>query len=270
MTLPTSWSEITAQKAVILGLKRYTFRREYSAERLKAAGFSNIECVDSFDGFQADVDEALRELGVTFHPELRPGHKGCSYSHMKAWKDMIDEGVPYRIFFEDDALGHLNLPKGLGQEFWDATRIRMSGLPSKSFDILYLGNMMNPGDPTLMDPAVKVVQLPTYCLHAYMVTLEGAKTMWKLAQAMNAAGQPLQMLDIQLVQWQLDKKIQWLCWNGTSTQKSFPTFDEGLPWQAFPDVITPQKDTGLFWQNMRVGTTLEHPTLQLTIPQYSR
>ena len=54
------------------------------------------------------------------------------------------------------------------------------------------------------------------------------------------------------------------------TQKSFPTFDEGLPWQAFPDVISPQKDTGLFWQNMRVGTTLEHPTLQLAIPQYSR
>lgn len=260
--LPSSWSEASSSKSIIMGLQRYAFRREYSAARLAAAGFSNISCVDSFDGFNADVDKALQDLGVQFNSELRPGHKGCSYSHMKAWKDMIDEGVPYRIFFEDDALGHLDLPKGLGQRFWDAT--------PKNFDILYLGNMMAPNDPALADPNALVVQVPTYCLHAYMLTLDGAKRLWSLAKEMNAQGKPLQMLDIQLVLWQVEGKVNWQCWNGTWTQKSFPTFDEGLPWQAFPDVITPQKDTGLFWQNMRVGTTLEHPTLQLTIPQYSR
>jgi hypothetical protein len=260
--LPSSWNEVSASKAVIMGLQRYAFRREYSAARLAAAGFSNIVCVDSFDGFHADVDAALEKLGVKFLDELRPGHKGCSYSHMKAWKDMIDEGVPYRIFFEDDALGHLDLPNGLGQTFWDAT--------PKDFHILYLGNMMGAAAPALADPNARVVQVPTYCLHAYMLTLEGAKHLWALANDMNARGQPLQMLDIQLVVWQVEGKVNWQCWNGTWTQKSFPTFDEGLPWQAFPDVITPQKDTGLFWQNMRVGTTLEHPTLQLTIPQYSR
>jgi hypothetical protein len=91
-----------------------------------------------------------------------------------------------------------------------------------------------------------------------------------LANELNNAGKPVAMIDIQLVQWQVEGKVVWYCWNGTWTQKSYPTFDEGLPWQAFPDIITPQKDTGLFWQNMRVGTTLEHPTLQLTMPQYSR
>ena len=260
--LPSSWTEVSASKAIIMGLQRYAFRREYSVARLGAAGFSNIQCVDSFDGFHADVDKALQELGVKFVDDLRPGHKGCSYSHMKAWKDMIDEGVPYRVFFEDDAIGHLDLPKGLGQRFWDAT--------PKNFDILYLGNMMGGNDPKLADSNALVVQVPSYCLHAYMLTLDGAKRLWSLANEMNARGQPLQMLDVQLVLWQVEGKLNWQCWNGTFTQKSFPTFDEGLPWQAFPDVITPQKDTGLFWQNMRVGTTLEHPTLQLTIPQYSR
>ena len=262
MSFPSSWSEVTSQKAMIMGLKRYTFRREYSAARLAVAGFSHIEYIDSFDGFHNDVDEALGKLGVAFHPDLRPGHKGCSYTHMKAWKDMIDEGVPFRIFFEDDALGHLDLPNGLGQKFWDAT--------PKNFDILYMGNMMNANDPTLMDPNALVVKVPTYCLHAYMLTLEGAKKMFELAKELNSKREHLNMLDIQLVQWQIEGKINWYCWNGTWTQKSFPTFDEGLPWQAFQDVITPQKDTGLFWQNMRVGTTLEHPTLQITIPQYSR
>lgn len=262
MNLHTSWSEVTSSKAVIMGLKRYAFRREYCSARLEAAGFSNLECTDSFDGFNDDVDEALRVLGIQFNPELRPGHKGCSYSHMKAWKDMIDEGVPYRIFFEDDALGHLDLPKGLGQKFWDAT--------PKEFDILYMGNMMNPNDPQVKKEENLVVSVPSYCLHAYMVTLEGAKKMFALAKEMNAEGKPLNMLDIQVFIWQVERKINWYCWNGTWTQKCFPTFDEGLPWQAFNDVITPQKDTGLFWQNMRVGTTLEHPTLQITLNQYSQ
>lgn len=262
MSLPSSWNDICSSKAIILGLKRYSFRREYHAARLAAAGFSNIELVDAFDGFEDDVDAALEKLGVQFHSDLGKGHKGFSYTHMNAWKQMIEDSVPYRIFFEDDALGHLDLPHGLGQKFWDATH--------KDFHILYMGNMMNPAESLLNDPNNLVVQLPTYTTHAYILTLEGAKRLWQLAIETNQTGQLLTVLDVQLVQWQLQGKIKWYCWNGTNTQKSFPTFDEGLPWQAFPDVILPQKDTGLFWQNMRVGTTLESPTLQLTIPQYSR
>lgn len=260
--LPSSWTEICSAKAVVLGLKRYAFRRDYTVAKVQQVGFTAVEPVDAFDGYEGDVDQALAELGVAFQPGLGRGHKGCSYSHMKAWKDMLEEGVPYRVFFEDDCIAHLELAKGLGQTFWDST--------PKDFDMLYLGNMMNWNDPAVADANNRVVQVPTYCMHAYMLTRAGAEKLFALAKELNDAKECLQMLDVQLVQWQLQGKFKWACWNGTWTQKSYPTFDEGLPWQAFPDVITPQKDTGLFWQNMRVGTTLEHPTLQLTIPQYSR
>jgi hypothetical protein len=260
MALPTVWAEVVASKAIIMGLKRYSFRREYCAARLGAAGFTNLELVDSFDGFQMDADVALKELGYCFQPSLRQGHKGNCYTMLSNIKKMVDDDVPYRTFFEDDALGHLDLPNGLGQKFWDAT--------PKDFDILYLGNMMNSGAPELAEPNALVVQLPTYCLHAFMLSRKGALHLLHLASLATEAD-PLQMWDVQLVQWQLQKKINWQCWNGTHIQKSFPTFDEGLPWQFFQDIITPEKDTGLFWQNMRVGTTLGHPTLQLTIPQYS-
>jgi GR25 family glycosyltransferase involved in LPS biosynthesis len=261
VSLPEKWSDVTSQKAVIMGLGRYAFRREYSAAHLGAIGFTNIEQVNSFDGFENDVDTALKELGIQFSPSLGKGHKGCCYTHMREIKRMIDEEAPFRVFFEDDALGHLDLSNGLGQKFWDAT--------PKDFDMLYLGNMMNVADPALNSPDALVVQRPTYCMHAYMLTLKGAKHIWDLAKQINAAGENLIMLDIQMVMWQTQNKMNWQCWNGCWTQKSFPTFDEGLPWQAFPDIITPQKDTGLFWQNMRLGTTLAFPTLQITIPQYS-
>lgn len=260
MSLPSSWKEVAESKAHILGLKRYAFRREYSASRLRAAGFTNIEEVDAFDGFMEDVDKALKEAGLLFNPELKPGHKGFSYTQMMAYKRIIDDNVPYRILFEDDALGHLDLPKGLGQKFWDAT--------PKDFDVLYLGSMMG-RNPELDDPEKLVVKLPTYTTHALLVTLSGAKKIWALAKEALEDNIPMQVLDIQLYIWQITGKLNCYCWNGTCTQKSFPTFDEGLPWQAFPDVILPEKDTGLFWQNMRLGTTLGHPTLQLTIPQYS-
>ena len=257
--LPEKWTDVTSQKAVIMGLQRYAFRREYSAARLGAVGFLTIEQVDSFDGYQDDVDAALKELGLQFDPKLGKGHLGCCYTHMREIKRMIDEEIPYRVFFEDDALGHLDLPNGLGQKFWDAT--------PKDFDMLYLGSMMNIADPVLNNPEALVVQSPSYTTHAYILTLKGAKRIWELAKEMNAAGQLLRMVDIQLMNWQTEKKLNYQCWNGCWVQKSFPTFDAGLPWQAFPDVITPQKDTGLFWQNMRLGTTISHSTLQLTIPQ---
>lgn len=256
MSIPDSWKEVCESKAVIMGLKRYAFRREYSAARLAAAGFTNIEYVDAFDAFYDDVDSALAKLGVAVNRNVGTGQKGCLYTHMREWKRMIDENIPYRVFFEDDALGHLDLPNGLGQTFWSQT--------PKDFDILYLGNMMDPFNNALKDPNALVVSVPSYTTHALIVSLEGAKKFFALAKEM-----PIITIDIQLLTWQIEKKIKWYCWNGTWVQKSFPTFDEGLPWQAFSDVILPEKDTGLFWQNMRLGTTLTHPTLQLTVPKYN-
>ena len=251
-----SWNDICSSKAVVMGLKRYAFRREYTAAKLAQVGFTNVECIDSFDGFNDDVDTAIKNLDLQFIPNLRKGHKGCSYTQMAAWKQMIDDGVPYRVFFEDDAIPHLELGKGLGDKFWNAT--------PKDFDILYMGNMMGNKHPDLDNPENIVVKVPTYCLHAYILSRKGALKMFELSK-----GLVMNMLDMQLVQWQIEDKINWYCWNGIWTQKSYPTFDSGLPWQFFQDIITPEKDTGLFWQNMRVGTTLEHPTLQITMNQYS-
>lgn len=257
MNLPEKWSEICSKETVILGLKRYSFRREYAKCLLEKLGFTCIRLVDAFDGFQENPDEALVKLGIHSSSQIGPGHKGLCITFIRLLQEFIDSGESYRIFFEDDVLGHMDLPHGLGQKFWDET--------PKDFDILYLGNMMNPGDSKEL-----VIQVPTYTTHALMITRNGARRILDLYRELGNMGEPLLALDIQLLQWELQKKLIWYCWNGTWIQKSYPTFDEALPWQIFPNVILPQKDTGIFWQNMRVGTTLEHPDLQLTIPQYSR
>ncbi len=260
MSLPQEWKEVCNTKALVIGLKRYSFRREYTAAKLQQLGFTNTELVDAFDGFEDNVDDALEKMGVRLYDKLGPGHKGRCYTHFKEWKRMIDENAPYRLFFEDDAIGHLDLPNGLGQKFWDAS--------PKDFDLLYLGSMMDSGAPVVNNPNNLVVKVPTYCTHAYILTQKGAQKLWALLKESAEKGLHLNALDIQLFIWQVQDKLNWYCWNGLWTPRSYPTFDEGLPWQMFPDVITPKKDTGLFWQNMRVGTTLAHHTLEITIPQY--
>lgn len=262
MGLPEEWSEVCKGKAIVMGLKRYAFRREFCAARLAQLGFSNIEIVDSFDGFQDDVVKEFITMGVPFNPTLGKGHLGCIFTMLREWKRFLDSGDEYRMFFEDDAMGHLDLPNGLGQQFWNAT--------PKNFDLVYMGNMMGSQDSQLQDPNALVVQVPTYCLHAYILSRKGVEKLWSLIQELKETNIQIQTIDIQLYLWQIQGRINWHCWNGTWLQKSYPTFDEGLPWQMFNEVIVPQKDTGVFYQNMRLGTTLEHPTLQLTIPQYSR
>ena len=127
--LPTEWSEVCSNKSVILGLKRYAFRREYSAAKLAIIGYSNIELIDSFDGWEEDIESAFSRLGIQVNPTIGKGHKGCIYSHIFQWKRIIDESIPYMTIFEDDCIGHTDLSKGLGQKFWDAT--------PKDFDICY-------------------------------------------------------------------------------------------------------------------------------------
>jgi GR25 family glycosyltransferase involved in LPS biosynthesis len=254
MSLPATWDELCQQKVFILGLKKYDFRRNYTANHLYSAGFKNIHFVDAFDGNTQNVDQALDELGLKFVHTLTPSHKGCCYSHFALWKQMITLNIPYLIIFEDDALANLELPNGLGQKFWEAT--------PKKFDLLYMGSMMNQSDPQLSDPDKLIVQVPTATMHAYIITLEGAKKIFDLAHQQIKNGVPLAMFDVQLIEWEMQKKLNWYCWNGTWTQKTFPTYDVSLPYQAFSNVILPLKDTGLFYQNMRLGTTIGSETIQ--------
>ena len=95
-----TWEDICSSKALILGLKRYAFRREYTASKLAAVGFTNLELVDAFDGFKDDVDAALAQLDIKVNPTLGKGHKGCCQTHFSAWQQMIDDGVSFRIFLK--------------------------------------------------------------------------------------------------------------------------------------------------------------------------
>jgi hypothetical protein len=266
--LPSDWSTLCASKAYILGLKRFAFRREYSSAKLQEVGFTNIEYVDAFDGFLGSnsVESAFQKLGFTFPLQGSSGLLAKAYSHISLWKRMVDESIPYMTIFEDDVLPHKDLA-ALGVRYWNDT--------PKSFDIMYLGNAIHPEDPMikgssgLVEARLSVVLSPSYSLHAYILSLQGAKRFLALLAKLSETKQPLENLEGQLVRWFQEGNYDGVSWNGTFQQKSYPTYDPGLPWPAFPDIITPQKDTGLVWTNIRLGSTIKGPTIQLHTPPYT-
>lgn len=253
-----SWDECLGAKAFLLGLSRYSFRRDYSASLLKGVGFTNLELVDAYDGYleRPKTDTDLRALGIELPERLGYGHRGCILSHIGIWQRIVREELPYAFVFEDDVIPHPAISKGLGQEYLRLT--------SKTLDIVYIGNMMNPADPQIYDASRKVIESPTYTTHAYMITLEGAKKLLSIIPTMN------QPIDMWLYELQCRNYLFFTCWNGVNLPKPYPVYREDLPWQFFPNVLLPQKDTGLFYQNFRLGSTLCSERLTLDVPQYQR
>lgn len=98
--------------------------------------------------------------------EVIPGEIGCMVSHIKVWERIVAEGLERTLILEDDF-------KGNGQ---------MADLdePTVDFDIAYLGRWkINKKAEEVSAGGSWVTPTASYCTHAYIVTLEGAKKLLK-------------------------------------------------------------------------------------------
>jgi GR25 family glycosyltransferase involved in LPS biosynthesis len=98
--------------------------------------------------------------------EVIPGEIGCMVSHIKVWERIVAEGLERTLILEDDF-------KGNGQ---------MADLdePTVDFDIAYLGRWkINKKAEEVSVGGSWVTPTASYCTHAYVVTLEGAKKLLK-------------------------------------------------------------------------------------------
>lgn len=255
--LPRTWDEIRKGPSFLIWLERQSFRKKLSEPLLFDIGFEQLRCVSGWDGFAdpAATNAKMAELGIKMCEHHGPGHKGCTLSHILLWKRIVDEGLPFATIFEDDVLPHRDLKNGIGMKWWEDT--------PKDADIVYLGSMLQPPIPD-----VTVVKIGTHCTHAYVISQEGAqKCLSLIEQCMKEFGF-INMIDVFLYQLVSLELLNTYCWNGTMLQKSYPTYDPGLPWQFFDYVILPLKDTGLFYQNFRCGTGIGSAELSMDIPNY--
>jgi GR25 family glycosyltransferase involved in LPS biosynthesis len=258
MGLPVSYDELRYGGAYILGLRRHEWRRARAAEKLVGAGWRGLIAAEGVDGHErpADLDavSAAEFPGLRWAGHLSAGHRGCSLGHMRLWKYVVDAGLQWAVIFEDDVLPHPRLAE-LGPIWWAETVEfeRASGL---GLDMVLLGNQMNVA--WIETVQEKVVASPAYCLHAYVLTQSGARKLMTKIEQLTYSGAAMPMNDILVYSMLAAGELHYCCWNRGPTERGVPVFSLEMPlaYVKENDVAIWHRDTGLFSQNGRGGSTL--------------
>jgi hypothetical protein len=213
----------------VINLTKNTERLNISTERIKEAGFTNLERFNAIDKDHLEENwkllnnPTMAAIDKCFYIFL--GKQGCFLSHMLIWKDIIEKEIPITTIFEDDVIFDKN---------WkDAAPVFFQVTPP-DYDILYLGSQFHGVARCDVD------KLLVFCTHAYTITYEGAKKLYNLI--LNC---PLGVytIDCMLLDLMNINAFNWYVWNGQRfhTQTQFETRNNGLVHQdaAFPsDIIS--------------------------------
>ena len=233
----------------MLHLPRLRWRADHSLRILAEAGFGNIELTEGFDASVADPRPVAETRGWFFNPDLAPGEVACSLSMLRLWERLVAEDLPYLLVFEDDVLPHPALAD-LGEAYWAET-------PSDA-EFVLLGNQMHL--PYVVDRSRLVATVPGSCLHAYVVTQDGARRALSLVERSLAQDRWLSTLDMELLRWMERWEVRFACWNGSLLPKAFPTEDEvlasGSAVAATDIARTKTAGTGPFLQNFGLGSSI--------------
>ena len=171
-----SWEDILAGEVYIIHLERSTERWAPTRQRVIDAGFreDRIRRLVAVDASQPeDLKTAWDTLfplnPPAFHLEKDPefatyvGKQGCFLSHVKLWKRMMDEGIPWVTLFEDDVLFH---PE------WATVAPEYYANTPEDWQLVYLGSQMD------FKSIYNIDKGPVYCTHAMLLTLDAAKTLY--------------------------------------------------------------------------------------------
>jgi hypothetical protein len=169
MSLPRHWSDVLSAPAFVIILDTRSDRLTASTEELHQAGFSNIRRFKAVDAAAPGaLDEAWGRLGVPQFDSrdewfrVHAGAQGCLLSHVGVWQEIIDQNLPFACVFEDDIFFHRH---------WTHLAPTFFNFTPTDYDLLFMGSR-------IVEFGTGLVQrVPVYCLHAYLIPLEGAMRM---------------------------------------------------------------------------------------------
>ncbi len=122
----------------VINLKRSPERRRYITAHLHELGlpFELIEAVDGWSLTPQQLAAAYSaERAITYmRRELAPGEVGCSLSHLKLYRRMVDENIDEALILEDDVIIHPDFfeiikRKTLFPEDWELMLLYHGGGP---------------------------------------------------------------------------------------------------------------------------------------------
>lgn len=239
MPYPNTWNDVLEAPSFIINLDRRPERWSQSFNEVQKAGFKNIQRWHAVDyKNKSQCDEAYTLLGhPPKHPSFNndfqdyPGTWGVFLSQTTLWKKIVDEHIPYACIFEDDVLFHSQWEK-LAPVYFENT--------THEYDILFMGSQFEFRSEYHIDKG------PVFCLHAYMVTCEGAKQLLDYVMSTEAGG--IYTIDTMLkvaMEWK-EPPFRWLVWNAFE----FPCE------RANMTTAWKKRNQGLVFQDERMGTDI--------------
>ena len=233
--LPGSFEEVLKGPCYVLNLDRCVKRWEVTSERLTAAGFTP-ERRSAVDGMKI-TNRVQKWLDFGVHADFNyafdsDGQCCCGLTHASAWEHIVQNNIPFACIFEDDILFHKDW-NSLAPKFYEQT--------DKNTDVVFFGSQgAGPRDKPM------ITRYPVFCIHAYVITLEGAK---KLLHALRTSPRlyAIDCFTIDLMHKGPACPFTWQCWNATmyddlARHNSLEVRNDGLVFQDdyFPSEIHAQ------------------------------
>lgn len=179
------------ERLVVINLARREDRQARIVDQLIRAGLhERAELFRAFDAHEID-DGLLERMGLRLFPKweqpgsaqmfharpLKLGEVGCALSHYSVWRMIVARGWQTTLVLEDDVVFP---PTLLADAETLLGRARRS---APGWDLLYLGRNRTIGHPFSSVPPAEETRVArglvrpgfSYCAHAYVLSLEGAK-----------------------------------------------------------------------------------------------
>jgi GR25 family glycosyltransferase involved in LPS biosynthesis len=239
MPYPATWNDVLHAPAFIINLERRPDRWQQASEEVKKAGFRTIQRWNAVDYKNHEqCEEAYSLLGKPLkHPSFNndfndyPGTWGVFLSQTTLWKKIVDERIPYACIFEDDVLFHSK---------WNELAPTYFQNTEQDYDMLFMGSQFEFFSEYHIDKG------PVFCLHAYIITCEGAQQLLNYVTSVQAGG--IYTIDTMLkvaMEWK-NPPFKWLVWNA---------FEFPCP-KAKMSTAWKKRNQGLVFQDEKFGTDI--------------
>jgi len=109
----------------IINLARRVDRKHKLINNLNVMKIKNYTFIEAVDGseLQNNISSEYynKEKAIETKRELMPNEIACALSHLKIFRKMVDENIPYAIVMEDDCIPNINLHNFI--KHFDSTKV---------------------------------------------------------------------------------------------------------------------------------------------------
>ena len=167
-------------KTYIINLKRSTDRKRYITQEVSNYTFMDIEWMDAIDGKQLSQMEISSSFNTEkfvshYHRLPAKGEIGCTLSHRKCYRQLLDSNAPYALILEDDV--SFICPENTEYVIKEGVRLLEEG---RADIILFVSKVWLYNLPHKINSKYSAYPIyNAYGTYAYLINRKGAKRMLK-------------------------------------------------------------------------------------------